>query len=115
MSDWNTCAPNDDSRQRLRDGPDLPESNPRTKMSKQETPAQGQRGILIRSIDDRFYFRQYTSDYDFVDYEITNHDMEIEIVDPDAALIRNQHGDFLDYTSESMNVVQKSDPEPTSD
>ena len=84
-------------------------------MSNQETPAQGQRGILIRSIDDRFYFRQYTSDYDFVDYEITNHDMEIEIVDPDAALIRNQRGDFLDYTAESMNVVSKSDPEPTSD
>jgi hypothetical protein len=84
-------------------------------MSKQETPAQGQRGILIRSIDDRFYFRQYTSDYDFVDYEVTNYDVEIEILDPHAALIRNERGDFLDYTAESMNVVQKSDPEPTSD
>jgi hypothetical protein len=115
MSDWNTCAPNDDSRQRLRESPALLESNPRTKMSKQETPAQGQRGILIRGIDDRFYFRQYTSDYDFVDYEITNHDMEIEIVDADAALIRNQHGDFLDYTSESMNVVSTSNTDSKTD
>ena len=84
-------------------------------MSTQETPARGQRGILIRSIDDRFYFRQYSDDYEFVDYEITNHDMEIEILDPDAALFRTQRGDFLDYTSESMDVVSKSDPEPTSD
>ena len=84
-------------------------------MSKQETPARGQRGILIRGIDDRFYFRQYSDDYEFVDYEVTHHDMEIEIVDADAALFRTQHGDFLDYTSESMNVVSKSDPEPTSD
>jgi hypothetical protein len=84
-------------------------------MSNQGTPAQGQRGILIRSIDDRFYFRQYTNDYDFVDYEVTNHDVEIEILDPDAALIRNERGDFLDYTAESMSVVSKSDPDPTSD
>ena len=31
---------------------------------------------------------------------------EIEIIDTDAALIRNQHGDFLDYTSESMGIVK---------
>jgi hypothetical protein len=84
-------------------------------MSTQETPARGQRGMLIRGINGIFYFRQYSDDYEFVDYEVTHHDMEIEIVDADAALFRTQHGDFLDYTSESMNVVSKSDPEPTSD
>jgi hypothetical protein len=41
--------------------------------------------------------------------------VEIEILDPSAALFRTERGDFLDYTSESMNVVPKSDAEPTSD
>lgn len=84
-------------------------------MSKQETPAQGQRGILITSFDNQVYFRQYAPDFTFVDYMLTNYDVEIEIVDSDAALIRNERGDFLDYTSESMNVVPKSDSDSTSD
>ena len=81
----------------------------------QETPAQGQRGILISGFGGRVYFRQYDEHHEFVDYEVTNYDVEIEILDPHAALIRNQRGDFLDYTAESMNVVEKSDPEPTPD
>jgi hypothetical protein len=84
-------------------------------MSNQETPARGQRGMLIRSINGIFYFRQYTDNYEFVDYEVTNYDVEIEILDPHAALIRNERGDFLDYTAESMNVVSKSDPDSKTD
>ena len=84
-------------------------------MSNQETPAQGQRGILISGFGGGVYFRQYGADHSFVDYEVTNYDVEIEILDPHAALIRNERGNFLDYTAESMSVVQKSDPEPTSD
>jgi hypothetical protein len=115
MSDWNACGPNDDSRQRLREIPDLPELNPRMKMSNQEVPARGQRGILISGFGGGVFFRQYREDHSFVDYEVTNYDVEIEILDPHAALIRNQRGDFLDYTAESMNVVSKSDLEPPSD
>jgi hypothetical protein len=85
------------------------------KMTNQEKPAQGQRGILISGFAGGVYFRQYAEDYSFVDYEVTNYDVEIEILDPHAALIRNERGDFLDYTAESMNVVSKSDPEPTPD
>ena len=84
-------------------------------MSKQETPAQGQRGILITSFDNQVFFRQYAADFSFVDYMLTNYDVEVEIVDPDAALIRTERGDFLDYTTESMNVVPKSDSNPASD
>lgn len=84
-------------------------------MSKQETPAQGQRGILITSFDNQVYFRQYAADYTFVDYMLTNHDVEIEIVDSGAALIRSERGDFLDYTTESINVVPKSDFNPAPD
>ena len=84
-------------------------------MSKQETAAKGQRGILITGFDNQVYFRQYAADHSFVDYEVTNYDVEIEILDPHAALIRNERGDFLDYTAESMNVVSKSDPDSKTD
>jgi hypothetical protein len=71
-----------------------------------EQRAIGQRGFLIRGLQDTVYFRVYTSGTDHVDYEITNHDCEVVIIDPDAALIRNQAGDFLDYTTESMQPVK---------
>ena len=77
-------------------------------MNQQETVAQGQRGILITGMDNQVYFRQYASDYTFVDYMLTNYDVEIEITDADAALIRNESGNFLDYTAESMSVVPNS-------
>jgi hypothetical protein len=67
----------------------------------------GQRGFLIRSaVDDQIFFRVYGQDHDFVDYEITNHDCEVVIIDPHAALIRNDAGDFLDYTAEAMGIAK---------
>ena len=80
-----------------------------------EVPAKGQRGILISGFSGGVYFRQYAEDHSFVDYEVTNYDVEIEILDPHAALVRNDLGDWLDYTAESMNVVSKSNSDPTSD
>lgn len=70
-----------------------------------EEPAIGVRGVLIRSgFNDQILFRVYDHEHNFVDYEITNHDCEVVIIDPSAALIRNNAGDFLDYTAESMQV-----------
>lgn len=66
--------------------------------------AKGQRGMLIRGMDGQIWFRQYDADHNFVDYDITHYDCEIEIVDDSAELIRNEHGDFLDYTRESMGI-----------
>jgi len=72
-----------------------------------ETRAIGQRGFLIRDIDDRIFFRVYKEndpDHSFIDYDITNHDCEVVIIDPHAAFCSNDAGDFLDYTSESMSI-----------
>jgi hypothetical protein len=70
-------------------------------------PAIGERGVLIRgALGNQIWFRVYGPDHEFVDYEITNHDCEIVIIDPHAALIRNAAGDFLDYTTESMSIVK---------
>ena len=72
-----------------------------------EEKAIGVRGMLIRSgFDNQILFRVYDHEHNFVDYEITNHDCEVVIIDPSAALIRNEAGDFLDYTAESMGVTK---------
>lgn len=75
-----------------------------------ETRAIGQRGFLIRSgVDDQIWFRVYhegSTDHSFTDYEITNYDCEVVIIDPDAAFFSNDAGDFLDYTTESMTVAK---------
>lgn len=72
-------------------------------MDAKEERAIGQRGFLIR-VGNEIVFRVYDNEHNFVDYEITNHDCEVVVIDPDAALLRNAAGDFLDYTTESMNV-----------
>ena len=71
-----------------------------------EERAIGQRGFLIRGIRDEIWFRVYHPDKSFTDYEITHHDCEIVIIDPSAAFIKNDAGEFLDYTTESMQVTK---------
>lgn len=62
----------------------------------------GERGFLIRGFADEVWFRVYHPDKTFTDYEITHSDCEIVIIDPSAALISNDAGDFLDYTLEAL-------------
>jgi hypothetical protein len=69
-----------------------------------EKRAIGQRGFLIRGLGDEIWFRVYHPDKSFTDYDITHHDCEIVIIDPSAALIHNDAGEFLDYTAESMTI-----------
>lgn len=77
-----------------------------------EKLAIGAKGYLIRGVDDTIWFRVYQRDdvtgtaESFIDYEITNHDCEVVIIDPHAAFIRSEAGDFLDYTTESMTPVK---------
>lgn len=74
-----------------------------------EKLAIGERGFLIRGVGDAIWFRVYQPgdpEHSFIDYEITNHDCEVVIIDPHAAFIRTEAGDFLDYTTESMAPVK---------
>jgi len=74
----------------------------------QETRAIGVRGFLIQALD-QVVFRVYhegSKDHSFTDYEITNHDCEVVIIDPDAAFISSEAGDFLDYTTQSMQIAK---------
>lgn len=72
-------------------------------------PAQGQRGFLIRGADGQIWFRQYDLEGDFVDYDITHYDCEIEIIDDSAALIRNNRGDYLDYTPQALEIKKDNE------
>jgi len=71
-----------------------------------EEPAIGVRGFLIRGMGDEMWFRVYNPDHSFTDYEITHHDCEVVIIDPSAAFIKGDAGEFLDYTTESMKIAK---------
>ena len=75
-------------------------------MTHTEERAIGVRGFLIRALGDEMWFRVYHPDKSFTDYEITHHDCEVVIIDPSAAFIKSEAGEFLDYTSESMEIAK---------
>ena len=78
----------------------------RGSMTHTEERAIGTRGFLIRGLGDEMWFRVYRPDKSFTDYEITHHDCEVVIIDPSAALITSEAGEFLDYTDESMRITK---------
>jgi hypothetical protein len=51
-------------------------------------------------------YHEGSTDHSFTDYEITNYDCEVVIIDPSAAFIKNDAGEFLDYTTESMQIAK---------
>jgi hypothetical protein len=63
-------------------------------------PAKSQRGYLIRGLGDKIWFRQYNENFEFIDYDITHFDCEIEILESDAVLIESPEGNYLDYNHE---------------
>lgn len=73
-----------------------------------EAQAIGTKGFLIRGAGGEIWFRVYLpgTNHEFIDYEITNFDCEVVIIDKSAAFIRTEAGDFLDYTTESMTPVK---------
>lgn len=62
-----------------------------------KTPAKGQKGILLRDMFGRVWFRQYNKDYTFIDYDISHYDLEVEITDETAVLIQTEQYNRVDY------------------
>jgi hypothetical protein len=58
--------------------------------------ARGTRGFLLQSIDDagcsRYFFRVYSAEHSFCDYELLHTDLEIEIVDDEATFYEADEG-----------------------
>jgi hypothetical protein len=42
-------------------------------------------------------FRVYDENYEFIDYDITHHDLEIQILEEDSCFYSNEFGNYLDY------------------
>ena len=59
-------------------------------------PAKGTKGFIIRVLDSHV-FRVYDKDFNFVDYDITHHDLEVMIIGDDASLYSSEFGDYIDY------------------
>lgn len=59
-------------------------------------PAKGTKGFIIRVLDS-YVFRVYNEDFTFVDYDILHYDLEVEILDSDACLYRDEYGAVVDY------------------
>ena len=55
-------------------------------------------GVLIReSITNKFFFRVYNKDHNFIDYDILHHDLSITINEEDAQLYNTPKGNYIDY------------------
>ena len=65
------------------------------------TSAEGVKGFIMHGVDMDggafYFFRVYNKDFTFVDYDITHHDLEVQILENDAMLYRSEFGDYIDY------------------
>ena len=67
------------------------------------------KGFLCRSFDDKFFFRTYTEDGAFNDYEICHSDLEIQIMDTDA-YIYNKNGNLcIDYSPKTLGIEKETE------
>ena len=65
------------------------------------TSAEGVKGFIMHGVDmdggTFYFFRVYNEDFNFVDYDILHHDLEVEILEADAMLYRSEFGACIDY------------------
>ena len=60
-------------------------------------PAKGTIGFLMRNaFDNSSFFRVYDKDHNFIDYDITHHDLQVVIIE-DATFYETDKGNYLDY------------------
>jgi len=66
--------------------------------------ADGQEGYLIWCGGDRYVFRIYNEDYDFVDYDLRHSDMKIKIIDSDAYFYTDDKSSCIDHAPETLGI-----------
>ena len=63
-----------------------------------EKPAKGTIGFIMRScVGDGHFFRVYDKDYNFKDYDILHHDLQVVIIE-DATFYETERGSYLDHS-----------------
>jgi hypothetical protein len=66
--------------------------------------ADGREGYLIWCGGDRYVFRIYDDNHDFVDYDIHHTDMRIRIMDPDAFFYTDEKGSTVDHSPDTLGI-----------
>ena len=80
------------------------------------SPADGVTGFLLKRMDGSFFFRVYTTNGDFTDYDIRHDDLEVTIA-PDALASFYEIGErcILDHSPEVLGLKiapDEQEPEP---
>lgn len=70
------------------------------------SPASGVTGFLLKKMDGSFFFRVYSANGDFTDYDIRHDDLEVTIA-PDALASFYQVGEqrLLDHSPEVLGLA----------
>jgi hypothetical protein len=65
------------------------------------TSAEGVKGFIMHGVDMDggafYFFRVYNKDFTFIDYDITHHDLEVQILGTDTVLYSSEFGNYIDY------------------
>ena len=70
---------------------------------KPQTSANGVKGhILYIHIDNKYVFRVYDDQHNFVDYDILHSDLTVTIDDEDAFFYRDEYRDVLDHAPQTL-------------
>lgn len=67
-------------------------------------PANGATGYLIWCGGERYVFRIYDKNHDFVDYDIRHCDMKIQIQESDAYFYEDATGNTIDHSPETLGL-----------
>ena len=67
--------------------------------------ANGVTGVLLPSYsDDKWIFRVYTQNGEFIDYDIHHSDLQVTINDADAYFYDSEHGVYLDHSPQTLGI-----------
>ncbi|MCE7983248.1 MAG: hypothetical protein DYG89_18905 [Caldilinea sp. CFX5] len=68
--------------------------------------ADGVEGILIRSLNHRYFFRVYHGNGDFTDYDLRHFDLAVTICDSDAAFYQVGDRHILDHAPATLGLEE---------
>jgi hypothetical protein len=68
-------------------------------------PAQGARGVLVRTVTDDVVLPIYNEIGDFVDFDLAHSDLSVTVTDPDAYFYQHTDGKLvLDHSPEMLRI-----------
>lgn len=68
--------------------------------------ADGVEGVLLRSLNGRYFFRVYHDNGDFTDYGLRHSDLSVVIHDSDAAFYKIGDRYLLDHTPATLGLEE---------